>query len=83
MTDGLRAEIAARNQRLLPYKRISGYVVWEEDFPRTASLKIKRGVLAEQIRPETRSRRRDSAVSALIPRHRESRGGRRALRPAG
>jgi hypothetical protein len=24
--------------------------VWEDDFPRTASLKIKRGVLAEQIR---------------------------------
>jgi hypothetical protein len=46
----LRAEVAARNQRLLPYKRISGYLLWEEDFPRTASLKIKRGVLAEQIR---------------------------------
>jgi hypothetical protein len=24
-------------------------LVWEEDFPRTASLKIKRNVLAEQI----------------------------------
>ena len=30
------ASLAARNQKLLPYKRISGYVVWEEDFPRTA-----------------------------------------------
>jgi long-chain acyl-CoA synthetase len=48
--DALRSEIAARNQRLLPYKRVGGYLVWEEDFPRTASLKIKRGVLAEQIR---------------------------------
>ena len=48
--DALRAGIAARNQRLLPYKRVSGYLVWEDDFPRTASLKIKRGVLAEQIR---------------------------------
>ncbi|HLE37834.1 MAG TPA: hypothetical protein VI699_11900, partial [Candidatus Acidoferrales bacterium] len=45
----LRAELAERNRRLLNYKRIHGYVVWEEDFPRTASLKIKRAVLAEQI----------------------------------
>jgi len=48
--NGLFGDLAGRNQRLLPYKRISGYLVWEEDFPRTASLKIKRGVLAEQIR---------------------------------
>jgi long-chain acyl-CoA synthetase len=50
LTETLRAEIAARNQRLLPYKRVGGYLAWEEDFPRTASLKIKRGVLAEQVR---------------------------------
>ncbi len=49
-SDGLRIAVAERNNKLLPYKRISGYVVWEEDFPRTASLKIKRGVLADQIR---------------------------------
>jgi long-chain acyl-CoA synthetase len=48
--EDLRAEIAACNQRLLNYKRIGGYLLWEEDFPRTASLKIKRGELAEQIR---------------------------------
>jgi long-chain acyl-CoA synthetase len=42
-------EIELRNQRLLPYKRVSGYVLWPEDFPRTASLKIKRNILAEQI----------------------------------
>ncbi len=48
--DGLRAELAERNRRLLNYKRIHGYVVWEEDFPRTASLKIKRAVLAEEIK---------------------------------
>jgi long-chain acyl-CoA synthetase len=46
----LTAEMAARNQRLLNYKRISGYVIWEKDFPRTASMKIKRVELAEQIR---------------------------------
>jgi long-chain acyl-CoA synthetase len=46
----LTANIAERNRRLLNYKRISGYLVWECDFPLTASLKIKRGELAEQIR---------------------------------
>jgi long-chain acyl-CoA synthetase len=49
VADALHSEIVARNQRLLPYKRLSGCVVWEQDFPRTASLKIKRNVLAEQI----------------------------------
>jgi hypothetical protein len=42
--------MAERNRRLLNYKRISGYLVWDRDFPLTASLKIKRGELAEQIR---------------------------------
>jgi long-chain acyl-CoA synthetase len=46
----LVANIAERNRTLLNYKRLSGYLVWERDFPRTASLKIKRGELAEQIR---------------------------------
>ncbi len=46
----LRAEIAERNRRLLNYKRISGIVPWTQDFPRTASMKIKRGELADQIR---------------------------------
>jgi len=32
------------------YKRISGYLIYDRDFPRTASLKIKRNVLAEEIR---------------------------------
>ncbi len=50
VTNDLVAEIAERNRRLLNYKRISGYLVWDRDFPVTASLKIKRGELAEQIR---------------------------------
>ena len=45
----MRSELERRNQRLVPYKRISGYVLWSGDFPRTASLKIKRNLLAEQI----------------------------------
>jgi long-chain acyl-CoA synthetase len=44
------AEIMERNRRLLNYKRISAYLAWDRDFPLTASLKIKRGELAEQIR---------------------------------
>lgn len=49
-TDALRDELVARNKRLPDYKRINGYVIWDEDFPRTASLKIKRTVLAEEMR---------------------------------
>jgi long-chain acyl-CoA synthetase len=48
-TDGLRAEITARNNRLLNYKRVHGVVLVNEDFPRTASMKIKRNVLAEKL----------------------------------
>lgn len=48
--DALKAQIQERNRRLLHFKRISGYVVWRQDFPRTASMKIKRYQLAEQIR---------------------------------
>src|SRR6267143_445556 len=42
-------DINARNNRLLNYKRIHGVVVLDEDFPRTASLKIKRNTLAERL----------------------------------
>jgi long-chain acyl-CoA synthetase len=50
MTETMAAEVAERNRRLLNYKRIAGYLVWAKDFPRTASMKIKRNELAEQIR---------------------------------
>jgi long-chain acyl-CoA synthetase len=49
VNDAVRAEIVRRNSQLLNYKRISCYVVWDQDFPRTASMKIKRVVLAEQV----------------------------------
>jgi long-chain acyl-CoA synthetase len=45
----LLEEINERNRRLPDFKRVSGYLVWEKDFPRTASMKIKRQVLAEEI----------------------------------
>ncbi len=49
LTEDLRREITARNNRLLNYKRIHGLVVFDSDFPRTASMKIKRNVLAESL----------------------------------
>jgi len=45
----LLEEIAARNRKLPDFKRVGGYLIWERDFPRTASMKIKRQVLAEEI----------------------------------
>jgi long-chain acyl-CoA synthetase len=49
LTDELRSEISTRNSRLLNYKRVHGVVLFNEDFPRTASLKIKRNILAERL----------------------------------
>src|SRR5215469_6318472 len=45
----LLEDLTARNRQLPDFKRVSGYLLWEKDFPRTASLKIKRTVLAEDI----------------------------------
>ena len=45
----LLEEISARNRRLPDFKRVGGYLIWEKDFPRTASMKIKRQMLAEEI----------------------------------
>ena len=39
-----------RNRQLPDYKRLGGYVRWDEAFPRTPSLKIKRDALAERLR---------------------------------
>ena len=47
--DKLMEDISARNRRLPDFKRVGGYLIWEKDFPRTASMKIKRQVLAEEI----------------------------------
>jgi long-chain acyl-CoA synthetase len=46
----LLAQIADANRRLADYKRVALYVLWEQEFPRTASMKVKRDRLAEQIR---------------------------------
>jgi len=45
----LLQDIANRNRHLPDFKRVSGYVICEKDFSRTASMKIKRQALAEEI----------------------------------
>ncbi len=62
LTDAVRQDLAARNRRLPDFKRIHGYVHWDRDFPRTASLKVKRNQLAEEVRTRLQ---RDSAVVPL------------------
>jgi len=47
--DSLRQSINVLNRTLPDFKRIGGYLIWNKDFPRTASMKIKRAVLAEEI----------------------------------
>jgi len=63
LSDGLRNELVSRNRRLPDFKRVGGYVLWERDFPRTASLKIKRTALAEEIGRDLPER--DSAMVPL------------------
>jgi len=43
-------KVAARNRPLADYRRVSGVLPWARDFPRTASLKVKRDALADEIR---------------------------------
>jgi long-chain acyl-CoA synthetase len=62
ITDALKADLISRNRRLPDFKRVSGYIEWAKDFPRTASMKIKRNVLADEIRSQ---QDRESAVKEL------------------
>jgi long-chain acyl-CoA synthetase len=45
----LQEHMAVCNRKLPDFKRVGGYLLWDRDFPRTASMKIKRTVLAEEI----------------------------------
>src|SRR5438270_1202813 len=45
----LKTDVIARNRRLPDFKRVTSYLIWNNDFPRTASLKIKRNDLAQEI----------------------------------
>jgi len=48
-TESMKEEIGSRNRRLADFKRVRGFVIWDKDFPRTASMKIQRPVLADDI----------------------------------
>jgi acyl-coenzyme A synthetase/AMP-(fatty) acid ligase len=48
--EGLKQDLVARNRRLPDFKRVGGCVIWDKDFPRTAAMKIKRILLAEEMR---------------------------------
>jgi len=51
LSDGaLQRALVGANRGLADFKRVSGWVRWAEAFPRTASMKVKRGVLAEEVR---------------------------------
>ena len=49
LDSALLQEIGNRNRQLADFKRVSGYLIWNKDFPRTASMKIKRQALAQDI----------------------------------
>jgi long-chain acyl-CoA synthetase len=49
LTPELKSELSMRNARLTNYKRVHGLVIYQEDFPLTASLKIKRSELAQRL----------------------------------
>jgi len=61
-SESIKSELIACNRQLPDFKRIGGYLIWDNDFPRTASMKIKRAILAEEI---GQSRDRESAVTEL------------------
>lgn len=48
----LLARLRERNLRLPDFKRLQGVVAWKEPFPRTASMKLKRGELAAVLREQ-------------------------------
>ena len=66
LTEELIRDLSRRNNTLLNFKRVSGYTLWDADFPRTASMKIKRFVVG----------RRNSWASTARPRSRNFEEGR-------
>lgn len=56
----LVTQVAERNRRVADYKRVAGVILWDQDFPRTASMKIKRPLLAEQLTAQ-------SSPDAILP----------------
>jgi long-chain acyl-CoA synthetase len=60
-SEALLERLRTLNRKLPDFKRLSGYVVCTEDFPATASLKIKREALAELLRTVAR----ENAIATL------------------
>jgi long-chain acyl-CoA synthetase len=48
--EAVLAQLRHQNRRLPDFKRVRGVLFWEETFPRTASMKVKRQALAEALR---------------------------------
>jgi acyl-CoA synthetase (AMP-forming)/AMP-acid ligase II len=46
-------QLRSANRKLPEHKRIAGWILWAEAFPRTASMKVKRLMLADQLREAT------------------------------
>lgn len=55
-------QLRRRNRHLADYKRLGGYVLWDDEFPRTASMKVKRQQLALTLRDRLT---RDAALQDL------------------
>jgi long-chain acyl-CoA synthetase len=47
--DEVLADLHRRNRRLPDFQRAQGILPWDEDFPRTASLKLRRDELARRV----------------------------------
>lgn len=54
-------ELRERNRKLADFKRVTGYVIWDEEFPRTASMKVKRN----ELRDALAERARDNVLRPL------------------
>ena len=49
LTETARTHVSERNRTLADFKRVRHVLVWNDPFPRTASMKVKRSELARQI----------------------------------
>ena len=48
--DAWRQALLHANRGLPEHKRVSHVLTWQQEFPRTASMKVKRQVLADTLR---------------------------------
>ncbi len=48
--EAVLGQLRTRNRRLPDFKRVKGVLFWDRSFPRTASMKVKRRALADDLR---------------------------------